>query len=866
MGEVWRAKDTKLNRPVAIKCLSSDLADANARRRFQREAQTASSLNHPHIITVYDAGEIEGQQYLVTEYIDGGTLKDWARAETRTWRQIVELLTGVADGLAAAHAAGIMHRDIKPANILVTNSGYAKLADFGLAKLVETVSAEDETRSLTQEPTRPGMIVGTVAYMSPEQASGRSVDARSDIFSFGIVLYELLAGQKPFGGATELETLQKIIHETPKALANEIPVALRLVVEKALAKDLGERYQSTREMVVDLRRVSRQSGETHAPARPHSARSWKPAALAGIAVIVAAVALAWWWLKRSSARPASRTEWVQLTNFPDSVTQPTLSADGRMITFIRGPGSFITSGQLYVKMLPNGEPKQLTSDDLTKMSPAFSPDGSRIAYTVNGYADTWLVPVLGGEPRLWLPNASGLIWSDPKTILFSEVFDRLEGNHMKIVAAEESRARARDIYVPSPRGAMAHRSFPSPDHKWLLVAEMSDRGAWLPCRLVPMDGHSAGWPIGPAGDPCWFAGWTADGKWMYVSASVGGVFHIWRQRFAASGTLAAPEQVTSGPTGEEGLAMDPDGRSFITAVGLQQSAVWVHDSEGERQVSGEGFASAPKFSPDGKKLFYLVRKNAVQELWFADLDSRRSEPLLPDFLLGSGGAGGIYDISPDGRRVVAQAADRDGKQRLWLAPVDRRSPPRPIPNAFGDGPMFAPNGEVYFRAREGGYGFVYRIREDGTGLQRAQEYPVIENWGVSRDSQWLVVYARHARAGEQPSPATVALPLGGGVPVRLFRPTGTDPVKWSKDGKFLFLSLSTSSYSGTIGGTLVIPLRAGRVWPDIPAGGFQSDADLRRLPGVREIDAPDVAPGPTSDVYAFSRETVQRNLYRIPIQ
>src|SRR5687768_14873505 len=200
MGVVYRALDTKLNRPVAIKLLSNELADAEARRRFQREAQMASSLNHPHILTVHDAGEFEGRQYLVTEFVDGGTLKDWARAEKRTWRQIVELLVGVADGLAAAHAAGITHRDIKPANILISRNGYAKLADFGLAKLAERPTPEEVTRTLTGESTRPGMIVGTIAYMSPEQASGGSLDARSDAFSFGVVLYEMLSGRRPFGG------------------------------------------------------------------------------------------------------------------------------------------------------------------------------------------------------------------------------------------------------------------------------------------------------------------------------------------------------------------------------------------------------------------------------------------------------------------------------------------------------------------------------------------------------------------------------------------------------------------------------------------------------------------------------------------
>src|SRR5579872_1320018 len=167
MGTVYLAIDAKLNRPVAIKFLSNDLADAAAQRRFQREAQLASSLNHPHIVTVHDTGEFDGRQYLVTEFIDSGTLKDWARAEKRNWRQTVELLTGVADGLATAHAAGITHRDIKPANILVAKNGYAKLADFGLAKLCDP-APDLVTRTMAADDTRRGMIVGTIAYMSPE--------------------------------------------------------------------------------------------------------------------------------------------------------------------------------------------------------------------------------------------------------------------------------------------------------------------------------------------------------------------------------------------------------------------------------------------------------------------------------------------------------------------------------------------------------------------------------------------------------------------------------------------------------------------------------------------------------------------------
>ena len=268
MGVVYSALDTKLQRPVAIKFLSEAVADAASRRRFQREAQMASSLNHPHILTVHDLGEFEGRQYLVTELVDGGTLKEWARAERRTWRQVVELLTGVADGLAAAHAAGILHRDIKPQNVLVAKNGYAKLSDFGLAKLFDAADAATVAETMTR--TRPGVLMGTVAYMSPEQASGKPVDARSDIFSFGVVLYELVAGRQPFSGPTTLEVLERIQHRPHDPLGAESPLALRNIIDKALEKDPAERYQSMRELVVDLRHVTRRTGETRVPAAKRS--------------------------------------------------------------------------------------------------------------------------------------------------------------------------------------------------------------------------------------------------------------------------------------------------------------------------------------------------------------------------------------------------------------------------------------------------------------------------------------------------------------------------------------------------------------------------------------------------------------------
>ena len=295
MGVVYKARDTRLSRVVAIKFLSREAADEGGRRRFQQEAQTASSLNHPHILTVFEVGEFEGQQYLVTEFIDGGTLHNWRISTQPGWQQVVELLTGVADGLACAHEAGIVHRDIKPKNILVTRNGYAKLADFGLAKVLERVEVDSQAETLTTA-TKPGVILGTVAYMSPEQASACPVDTRSDIFSFGTVLYEMLAGRRPFTGRTNLDVLHAVINRDQPPVEEccpELPVSLCVAIAKALEKNPADRYQTMRELVVDLRRLVRSDVTRRAQPRgsPSHAFRWRWAATAVLAL--ASIVVAW---------------------------------------------------------------------------------------------------------------------------------------------------------------------------------------------------------------------------------------------------------------------------------------------------------------------------------------------------------------------------------------------------------------------------------------------------------------------------------------------------------------------------------------------------------------------------------------------
>ena len=311
--------------------------------------------------------------------------------------------------------------------------------------------------------------------------------------------------------------------------------------------------------------------------------------------------------------PAVR--YTQITDFTDSAVAPALSPDGRMLAFIRGNEAFFGSDQIYIKMLPNGEPRRITDDSRPKYGPAFSPDGSEIAYTVlePSTFSTYTVSVLGGESHLLLTNAAGLVWLDPGQVLFSQI---RSGIHLGVVTASPTRSDLREIYFPAHERGMAHYSFPSPDRHSAVVVEMDGNGNWAPCRLISLDGVSTTKSIGPSG-ACMSAGWSPDGSWMYFSALLEGRSHLWRQRFPDG----SPEQITFGATEEEGVAVDPTGQSLITSVGVQESSIWIHDPSGERPLSTEGEVmtwSFPSFGPDNNMIYYLLRRGqqaSDAELW-----------------------------------------------------------------------------------------------------------------------------------------------------------------------------------------------------------------------------------------------------------
>ena len=420
MGEVYRAHDAKLGRDVAIKVLPAIFtADPERLARFESEARMLAALSHPHIGAIYGLEDADGTPALVLELVEGETLADRLRRGPIPAREALAIARQIADALDAAHRKRIIHRDLKPANIKITPDGVVKVLDFGLAKAAAAERDVTSTANASQSPTtavdatRVGVILGTAAYMSPEQARGLPVDTRADIWAFGCVLYEMLTGRPPFTGQTVAETLAAILEREPdwKALPSSTPPRIRELLRRCLQRDLALRLHDIAEARGTLEQALRGWSR------------WRVAAFAAAAAALL-VSITAWTLFRSGAGPVtSSSDYIQITDLAESAVAPSLSPAGRMVTFKVGANYFLGEGQIYVKLLPNGESVQLTRGPERKYGPVFTPDGSQVAYTQleltpDGLSwDTFTVPVLGGEPTRLLANASGLTflpkWASP---------------------------------------------------------------------------------------------------------------------------------------------------------------------------------------------------------------------------------------------------------------------------------------------------------------------------------------------------------------------------------------------------------------------------------------------------------------------
>ncbi|MBW3563636.1 MAG: serine/threonine-protein kinase [Acidobacteria bacterium] len=712
MGQVYRAIDRKLNREVAIKIIHRD--DAQSVARFEQEARALAALSHPNVLQVHQFGIAGDTQYLVTELLEGKTLRACLSRGSLPWRRAIDIASRICDGLAAAHAKGIVHRDLKPDNIMITPDDQVKILDFGLVRSSEEFTESDPTRARTA----PGAVIGTLLYMSPEQLRGETVDATTDLFSLGSIIHEMITGRPPFLRPSASETTSAILRDEPPAL-ERVPDSLQALVSECLARDRGRRLQSAHDLGLRLRRLTH---ETHGKSRP--------AMWIALVLLLAAAAVVVWIARddvaphetvREAAASSPRTL-SQLTSASAVEQFPSWSPDGKWIVFTRETGNL---RKLFLKSIGDAEERQLTFGDYDDIYPAWSPDGKTIlfvrsrekgqrlapgdVYGAYSGGDVWSIDLGGGAEHVLIRDAFDPAWSpDGNRIAFSAQWS----GSGRIWIADPHGRNPRQATTDTTEASEHLRPSWSPGGD-RIVFQYSDR-TQFDIQILDLETEETQWltkdsilDVGPV--------WSGD--YVYFSSYRGGGINVWRSRAAPDDSFPEPpEQVTTGAGHDLDLALSADGNRLAMTTLRQNSDLWklpvtpggnvagspevveattreesraswfpdasaiafnsdrtgdmniwirtLEDDAAKQVTRGPGGDFQPVWSPDGTHLVFFSGRGQSIDIWEVDLRNGSLRQLTRD---PSSETHAFY--SPDGS-MIAYMSDANGRLELWVMSRD----------------------------------------------------------------------------------------------------------------------------------------------------------------------------------------------------